>query len=114
MSESAVNLKYLLALFNSKLLNFLYHSMSQEKGKSQAQVKVNTVRELPAALPDEGELNAIVLIVEEILQAKATNPAVDTSALEAEIDRLVYQLYGLTEEEIATVERSSTTPEGMP
>ena len=113
-SESAVNLKYLLALFNSKLLNFLYHSMSQEKGKSQAQVKVKTVRELPAALPDEDELNAIVLIIEEILEAKATNPAADTSALEAEIDRLVYQLYGLTEEEIATVEGSSTTPEGMP
>ena len=88
--------------------------MSQEKGKSQAQVKVKTVRELPAALPDEGELNAIVLIVEEILEAKATNSAAGTSALEAEIDRLAYQLYGLTKEEIATVERSSTTPEGMP
>ena len=103
MSESAVNLKYLLALFNSKLLNFLYHSMSQEKGKSQAQVKVKTVRELPAALPDEDELNAIVLIVEKILQVKATNPAAETSALEAEIDCLVYQLYGLTDKEIATV-----------
>jgi len=32
-------------------------------------------------------------------------PAADVSALEAEIDRLVYQLYGLTEDEIAIVER---------
>jgi len=30
--------------------------------------------------------------------------AVDTSALEGEIDRLVYDMYGLTEEEIAVVE----------
>jgi hypothetical protein len=29
---------------------------------------------------------------------------VDTTALEREIDRLVYELYGLTEEEIAIVE----------
>ena len=32
------------------------------------------------------------------------NPQADTSKLEAEIDQLVYQLYGLTEEEIRIVE----------
>jgi adenine-specific DNA-methyltransferase len=31
----------------------------------------------------------------------------DVSALEAEIDRLVYQLYGLTEEEVKIVENKS-------
>jgi hypothetical protein len=36
-----------------------------------------------------------------------SGPAADTSALEAEIDQLVYQLYGLTEEEIAIVEGAS-------
>ena len=30
--------------------------------------------------------------------------AADTSALEWELDRIVYELYGLTEEEIAIVE----------
>lgn len=43
-------------------------------------------------------------IVSQILAAKQTDPAADTAALEAEIDRLVYGLYGLTEEEIALVE----------
>jgi len=42
--------------------------------------------------------------VERILAAKRANPQADTSALEREIDGLVYQLYGLTEEEIAIVE----------
>ena len=32
---------------------------------------------------------------------------VDTSELEQEIDRLVYELYGLTSEEIAVVDGSS-------
>jgi hypothetical protein len=35
---------------------------------------------------------------------KAANPQADTSKWEAEIDQLVYQLYGLTEEEIDIVE----------
>ena len=35
------------------------------------------------------------------------NPAADTGALEAEIDRLVYGLYGLTEEEVKIVENKT-------
>jgi len=35
---------------------------------------------------------------------KQQDPAADTSALEAEIDRMVYDLYGLTEEEVRIVE----------
>lgn len=39
------------------------------------------------------------------LAAKRANPQADTSTLEGEIDQLIYQLYGLTEEEKAIVER---------
>jgi len=42
-----------------------------------------------------------------ILTIKKANPQADTTALEAEIDQLVYELYGLTEEEIAIVEEST-------
>ncbi|MFW6414274.1 MAG: TaqI-like C-terminal specificity domain-containing protein [Verrucomicrobiota bacterium] len=41
-----------------------------------------------------------------ILDAKKANPNADVSALESEIDHLVYRLYGLTDEEIAIVEES--------
>jgi len=39
-----------------------------------------------------------------MLDQKRANPTADVSAPEAEIDQLVYQLYGLTAEEIAIVE----------
>lgn len=41
-----------------------------------------------------------------MIDAKQRNPSADTSALEFEIDRIVYQLYGLTDEEIKIVEES--------
>ncbi len=41
-----------------------------------------------------------------ILTVKKANPQADTSKLEKEIDVLVYELYGLTEEEIQIVEES--------
>ncbi|HLB49475.1 MAG TPA: hypothetical protein VJL59_20880 [Anaerolineales bacterium] len=45
--------------------------------------------------------------MERILAAKWHDPKADTTALEREIDRLVYKLYDLTPEEIAVVEEST-------
>lgn len=42
----------------------------------------------------------------QVFAAKKADPDADVSALEAEIDRLVYSLYGLTREEIAIIEES--------
>ena len=43
-------------------------------------------------------------MVDKILSLKKSDPQADTSVLEAEIDRMVYELYGLTEDEIKIVE----------
>jgi hypothetical protein len=45
--------------------------------------------------------------VDRILAAKGRDPKADTTAWEREIDRLVYELYGLTEEKIKLVEEST-------
>ncbi|MBI4488652.1 MAG: hypothetical protein HY694_06165 [Deltaproteobacteria bacterium] len=42
-----------------------------------------------------------------ILAAKEGDPDANVSALEAEIDQLVYSLYGLTPEEIAIIKESA-------
>jgi len=56
--------------------------------------------------PIKTTLNEEVFIskFEQILSLKQADPQADTSALEKEIDQLVYELYGLTEEEIRVVE----------
>lgn len=50
------------------------------------------------------EEKKIASLVDRILAAKHADPEADTTALERKIDELVYQLYGLTEEEIKIVE----------
>ena len=53
----------------------------------------------------EGNLKKdITTNAEQILTLKKENPKANTSALEAKINQLVYQLYELTEEEIIIVE----------
>jgi hypothetical protein len=46
-------------------------------------------------------------LVERILSARQRDAGADVSALEREIDELVYALYGLTPEEIKIVEDSA-------
>ena len=46
-----------------------------------------------------------VRLMDEILAARAADPGADTDYLEWDIDKMVYDLYGLTEDEAAAVER---------
>jgi hypothetical protein len=62
-----------------------------------------TVERIPIPKLSAARQRPFVRLVDRILEAKATDPDADTSELEAEIDRLVYDLYGLTEEETAAV-----------
>lgn len=66
----------------------------------------NYVKEFPIPVVVPERQAEIIKLVDEILAAKAANPDTDTSNLENEIDKLVYDLYGLDEDEIAIVEGS--------
>lgn len=68
---------------------------------------MNSVAYLPIATPTDEQRRAIEERVEKILAAKRKDGKADTSALEREIDQLVYRLYGLMPEEIAMVEQST-------
>ncbi|CAN5385200.1 MAG: hypothetical protein ACR2GW_09505 [Pyrinomonadaceae bacterium] len=46
----------------------------------------------------------IVTLVDQILAAKRADPQANVSRWEREIDRLVYQLFALTDDEIHIVE----------
>jgi Alw26I/Eco31I/Esp3I family type II restriction m6 adenine DNA methyltransferase len=97
------NLSYYLGLLNSTLLNFIFSKFS-----TNSNVNGYEVDNLPHPKNiDKTSKDQVAKLVERILAAKAKNPQADTSKLEEEIDQLVYQLYGLTEEEIKIVEGRS-------
>ena len=95
-------LKNLIALLNSKPMRWFYESTFPT---------LHVQRDELAALPVPSwvfsKQPAIASLVTRILSAKASDSSADTSALESQIDSLVYRLYGLTSDEIATVEEST-------
>lgn len=46
----------------------------------------------------------IITLVDQILEAKKLDSKTNTSDFEKQIDELVYELYGLTEQEIKIIE----------
>ena len=101
-----MNLKIIMAIMNSYLMNSIYHYVSQEKGKSQAEVKVKVVESLPLAWPNKEQEKNLLVLVDKILEAKGKDPKADTSKQEEKIDEIVYKVYGLTDDEIATIKSS--------
>ena len=98
-----INLKYLTGLLNSRLITFWL----KHKGKMQGtnyQIDKQPLLAIPLISPPSEKQVPIATLVDQILAAKHTDPEADTSALEDEIDKLVYELYNLTSEEIRIVE----------
>ncbi len=100
--------KYILAILNSRLIKYFWQVSFSDFKNSFPQVTIFSLKQIPiynvSNVDDEKVRDNIVSVVDKILATKAKDPEADTTELEAEIDQLVYQLYGLTEEEIKIVE----------
>lgn len=68
------------------------------------QTTLTELRELLIPKISNTKQNKFIEKVDQILLLKKENPQADTTLLEQEIDAMVYELYGLTEEEIKIVE----------
>ncbi|WP_430410225.1 DUF7149 domain-containing protein [Kordia sp.] len=102
--NDSINPLFLLSLMNSKLLNFMYLNELVTNIDSTPQLKNSDLYKFPIALTENQD--DFVFKTNQILSVKKDNPQADTSKLENEIDQMVYELYGLTEDEIQIVENS--------
>ena len=96
---------YLLAVLNSRPISFWFaHKFGKLQRGLFPQFKINELASFPIPSCSKNQERLLADLASNIMKKKEENPSADTSALESEIDRLVYQLYGLTEEEIRIVE----------
>jgi hypothetical protein len=92
------------SFFNSKLFDYCFRDNFPELLGGTRELRKVFFDKIPVKqISDEAEQPFKDLVL-RILELKKQNPSADTSDLEAEIDQLFYQLYGLTEEEIAIIE----------
>jgi adenine-specific DNA-methyltransferase len=96
-------MKYLTAILNSKLIAFWL----KHKGKMQGnnyQIDKEPLLAVPIHNASIKEQQPFITLVDQILSAKQKDPDADISAIERQIDEMVYDLYSLTPDEIEIVE----------
>ena len=104
LPPSGINTRFLLGILNSSTIRFYLTQIAGTSGMGTSRWINNYVKEFPIPETSKNGQAPLVRLVDRILAAKTANPDADTTELEAEIDRRVYGLYGLTDEEIAAVE----------
>ena len=96
---ATLSLRYLLAILNSKLVNYLFATKFLNLA-----IKAEYLKQLRIPLSSEKEKAMLEAIVSEIIEMKKNDIEADTSSLENQIDFLVYHLYGLTYDEVLIVD----------
>lgn len=95
--------KYFLAIANSNLIWWFLKNTGDTLQGDARTLKTNYLNPFP--LPDNPPNKVHDLLVELVNETmRSKNQNQDTTALESEIDQMVYELYGLTEEEIKIIE----------
>ncbi|MFN6340761.1 MAG: Eco57I restriction-modification methylase domain-containing protein [Bacteroidota bacterium] len=94
------------SILNSKFISYYFKEMFKDKALAGGYLAINknTIEDIPYLKPDSNISFKLLEKSKTIHELKKQNPSADTTDLENQIDQLVYQLYGLTEEEIKIVE----------
>ena len=106
LETNRINLKYLLGVLNSSLYKYYMDQKLKHLG-ALLQLDKGQIVKVPIFNPEGQCQKPIIALVDKILAAKAKDAQADTSELESQIDTLVYDLYGLTKDEIALVENKN-------
>jgi hypothetical protein len=110
------SVEFTLGILNSKLISWIYINTSMIAQKDDfPQVHISALSSLPLPKYDDNDslnmtqmVNKMIALNRQGSVAKAQSDSeiiqLEIEATDYQIDRLVYELYGLTEEEIKIVE----------
>ena len=104
--NSNIDLRAVLAILNSKMINYFFQSFKQEEGRAFAQVKTVDIKNLPLAVPSAQIQKELSELADKIINTKKLNSSISTVELEDQIDGLIYELYGLSDADVEIITNS--------
>ncbi|MBI5649964.1 MAG: class I SAM-dependent DNA methyltransferase [Chloroflexi bacterium] len=110
INDKRLTPKFVMAYFHSVFTNWYAYNFVYNRAIRTMHFIDYYVTQIPipkSVIEYPDQQAPIIARVDRILSAKKRNPEADTSAMEREIDELVYRLYGLTEEEIKILDHET-------
>ena len=98
---------FILAVLNSKPVSFWFaHKFGKLQRGLFPQFKINELASFPIPSCTDDQEKQLAELAKKIMLAKKKDASSDTSSIEYEIDKVVYQLYNLSDDEISVIERT--------
>jgi hypothetical protein len=94
ITDSKFNIKYILGLINSRLLNDYYELFFKDKN-----IKRNQLQQLPIKYVSKDAQQEVVTLVDRIIQSYKQPQEKEIDSLNKELDEVIYKLYNITEED---------------
>jgi hypothetical protein len=101
--DSALDIKYLLSLLNSRLIEYYLHKTASLKQGGYYSYSSTVIDGIPLAFINIDQ-KPIIKITEKILSLKSNNSNADTRKLEDMLDIMIYRLYDLKYEEALIID----------
>ena len=104
LTSDQLPIHFILGLLNSKVLHHYFSYIGVMTAGGAYTLKASTIEALPIPGSTASQQKEIIALVNRILMIKKEDPQANVATMEADIDRQVYELYGLTEDDIKIVE----------
>lgn len=101
VEDETVDIRYLLAVLNSKVVEFFMHHTASLKAGGYYSYSTSALEKIPIIIADNQ--NEYIELVDEIMEKKRC--AENTTALENQIEEKIFGLYELNDEEIDIIRK---------
>lgn len=105
VKKAEVELDYLVAILNSRLMNFYYQTVTLEKGRTMAQVDIEMVEKLPLVVDNE-RADEVIALAGKLAEMSTITPSEESINLFNKLNNVIYEIYGVTEADIWYIERT--------
>ncbi len=111
LKDANYSLKYVMALLNSSVLNYYYRSLALETGRVMAQTDIETLEKLPIKAISKDRQKPFIELADKLIEINVKilklgeetnekrNLIVERDRFSSRLDELVYELYGISNEE---------------
>ncbi len=106
IKDSTFKVQYVVGILNSKAIQYYYQQKFKAETELFPKIRIKQAKQLPIPVASLAEQQLIVALIERIRTSKKMTPNKSIEKLEREIDKIVYQLYELTDAEIKIIEQS--------
>ena len=108
LPNEEIDYKYLTGVLNSLLIQYYYTTKFKSETELFPKIRIAQVKEIPIPCASTEIQEMISGYVDQILKRKESNLEEDITDLENNIDRIVYELYGLSYDDILVVDPQTT------